>query len=108
MLKQLRLSGVLDSLEARNRQEKLAAIGVRLSRWVTSHGFALNVSTDLDAFGLIVPCGIPDRGVTSLSRLGVHASIREVSDRAVVRFCEVFDRQPVLDSTVISLRDVPS
>jgi len=72
-------------------QEKLAAIGVRISRWVTSHGFAFNVSTDLSYFGLIVPCGIEDRGVTSLSRLlGRSVPQSEVEDRIAGRFSEVF------------------
>jgi lipoyl(octanoyl) transferase len=75
-------------------QDKLAAIGVRIARWVTSHGFALNVTTNLDDFGLIVPCGIADRGVTSFARLGVPASIAAVNERIVARFAEVFDRQP--------------
>jgi lipoyl(octanoyl) transferase len=75
--------------------EKLAAIGVRISRWVTSHGFALNVTTNLTDFNLIVPCGIADRGVTSLARLGCAASQREVEDRIVDQFCRVFDREPV-------------
>jgi len=74
-------------------REKLAAIGVRLARWVTSHGFALNVTTDLDYFNLIVPCGIADRGVTSLERLlGRKVAWREVEDRIVGHFCDVFDR----------------
>lgn len=75
--------------------EKLAAIGVRISRWVTSHGFALNLTTDLEYFKLIVPCGISDRGVTSLARLGCHASRSEVEARIAARFCEVFDRRLV-------------
>ena len=73
--------------------EKIGAIGVRISRWITSHGFAFNVNTDLDAFQLIVPCGIPDRGVTSLATLtGCDVSIEEVENRIISRFGEVFDR----------------
>jgi lipoyl(octanoyl) transferase len=75
-------------------RDKLAAIGVRISRWITSHGFAFNVSPDLSHFGLIVPCGIQDRGVTSLSRLlGQDVAIAEVEDTLVQQFLSVFDRQ---------------
>ena len=71
--------------------EKVAAIGVRIARWITSHGFALNVATDLDYFNLIVPCGIAGRGVTSLSKLlGRAVDRREVEDLIVQRFSEVF------------------
>ncbi|MEO8258572.1 MAG: lipoyl(octanoyl) transferase LipB [Acidobacteriota bacterium] len=74
--------------------DKLAAIGVRIARWVTSHGFALNVSTNLDCFNLIVPCGIADRGVTSLERLlGRPVARQEVEDRLIGHFCEVFGRR---------------
>jgi len=77
------------------REDKLAAIGVRISRWITSHGFALNHTTDLEYFKLIVPCGIRDRGVTSLARLGCGASRATVEALIVRRFCEVFDRHVV-------------
>jgi lipoyl(octanoyl) transferase len=75
-------------------EEKIAAIGVRISRWITSHGFALNVTTDLSYFDLIVPCGIQDKGVTSLGRLlGQPASMDDVMTRIARRFADVFDRQ---------------
>jgi len=74
--------------------DKLAAIGVRIARWITSHGFALNVSTDLDYFNLIVPCGIPDRGVTSLERLlGRPIPLDEVQDRLARQFSNVFSNK---------------
>lgn len=75
--------------------EKLAAIGVRIARWVTSHGFAFNVNPTLGHFDFIVPCGIADRGVTSLQKLlGRSVPMAEVEDSAVDAFRQVFDRQP--------------
>jgi lipoyl(octanoyl) transferase len=80
--------------------EKLAAIGVRIARWITSHGFAFNVTTDLSGFGLIVPCGISDKGVTSLQRLlGRDVSMDEVEEACVLAFAAVFDRQPIENPT---------
>jgi lipoyl(octanoyl) transferase len=69
---------------------KIAAIGVHISRWVTSHGFALNVSTDLSFFQYIVPCGLT-KPVTSMAALGVRASLEEVGQTLAAHFGRVFD-----------------
>lgn len=62
------------------REEKIAAIGVRVRRWVTYHGLALNVNPNLDHFRGIIPCGLPQYGVTSLAALGVQATMAEVGE----------------------------
>ena len=99
-------------------EEKLGAIGVHISQWVTSHGFAYNVSTDLRYFELIVPCGIPDKRPTSLERLlGRCLQVAEVTPVMAAKFGEVFgitmrratreeieERLRVLEETMVAER----
>jgi len=79
--------------------KKVGAIGVHISRWVTSHGFALNVDTDLSYFGYIVPCGLT-KPVTSMAQLGVRVNPAEAGAALAATFGRVFDReilQPALE-----------
>jgi lipoyl(octanoyl) transferase len=72
-------------------EEKIAAIGVRVRRWVTYHGLAINVDPELDHYRGIVPCGIADHGVTSLARLGVAATMSKVDTALRATFAEIFE-----------------
>jgi len=75
---------------ARGTEDKIAALGVRITRWVSWHGIALNVDPDLGHFGGIVPCGVPEHGVTSLHRLGIPATMEEADAALMAAWEEVF------------------
>jgi len=82
-------------------ERKIAAIGVHLSRWVTSHGFALNVHTDLSYFQYIVPCGLT-KPVTSMAQLGVHTTLAEVSRRLAAHFGRIFDCEMLFEEGALA------
>jgi lipoyl(octanoyl) transferase len=84
--------------------KKIGAIGVHISRWITSHGFALNVSTDLSYFGYIVPCGLA-KPVTSMAQLGVDATLPEVNAKLARAFGRVFDRETLEPDRTVPLAD---
>lgn len=72
-------------------EKKVAAIGIKVSRWVTMHGLALNVNNDLSGFEQIVPCGIRDRSVGNLLEFLPNVSLAEVQERSIEVFCKLFD-----------------
>lgn len=74
----------------KNGEKKIAAVGVRVRRWVTYHGVSVNVNPDLGHFGGIVPCGITEHGVTSFQDLGVQVSMKEVDSALQKNFAQVF------------------
>jgi lipoyl(octanoyl) transferase len=70
--------------------DKIAAVGIRISRWVSWHGLAINLDPELAAFDAIVPCGVRDGGVTSLAALGVQISMPQLDQRLQARFHDFF------------------
>lgn len=85
-------TGVWLDPDQKGRERKICAMGVRCSRWITMHGFAFNVNTDLSYFDKIIPCGIRDKAVTSLQQeLGHPLDMEEVKGRVKQKFQEVFD-----------------
>jgi lipoyl(octanoyl) transferase len=82
-------------------EHKIAAIGVHISRWITSHGFALNVTTDLSYFQYIVPCGLT-KPVTSMAQVGAVADLQTVSEKLAVHFGHVFDCEMLLEPAVLA------
>ena len=81
-------------------EDKIAAIGVRLRRWVSFHGVSINIAPDLSHYDGIVPCGISQHGVTSLKALGVSASVADVDDALQSAFEAVFQRRTTILSGV--------
>lgn len=99
------LTGVWCDLETKDAR-KIGAIGIHVSRGITSHGFAFNVSTDLRDFQLIIPCGIADHGVTSLAQevAGVAPALERVADEAARQFGLVFGEQVLAMESMEALR----
>ncbi len=85
-------TGVWLDTEVKGKERKICAMGVRCSRWITMHGFALNVNTDLDYFNYIIPCGIQNKQVTSLEKeLGFKVDFTEVQEKVLEHFADVFN-----------------
>lgn len=94
-------TGVWLDADVKGKARKICAMGVRCSRWVTMHGFALNVNTDLSYFGHIVPCGITDKSVTSMQQeTGRHIDEQEVKDILRHEFSIVFNAEIVMNSAI--------
>lgn len=97
-------TGVWLDAEDKSKARKICAMGVRCSRWVTMHGFALNVNTDLSYFNYIVPCGITDKSVTSIKKeLGRAVDEQEIKDKLVIEFGNVFGAEIISASETIMI-----
>lgn len=88
-------------------EEKIAAIGIKISRWITMHGFAFNINTDLNLFSGIIPCGIKDKEVTSLSKiLGREIDMNEIKSKIKNRFAFHFGHDEILEKTLHQLSNI--
>jgi len=82
------------------KEEKITAVGIAVRKYVTMHGFAFNVNTDLSHFNWITPCGITNRGVTSLEKiLGIKVDFQKMNELVLAYFCEVFQLEPTIRNT---------
>ncbi len=94
-------TGVWLDADVPGKARKICAMGVKCSRWVTIHGFALNVNTDLNYFNYIVPCGITDKSVTSLQKeLGRPVDEQEVKEKLIYEFGQVFGAEMIIEKPV--------
>lgn len=94
-------TGVWLDADIKGKARKICAMGVRCSRWVTMHGFALNVNTDLNYFNYIVPCGITDKSVTSMQKeLGREVNEKEVKEHLIAAFAQVFEADIVIQQSM--------
>ena len=95
------LTGVWLDGDNDQKARKICALGVKSSRWVTMHGFAFNVNTNLEYFNYIVPCGIQDKAVTSLAKeLGKEMDMKEVEDKLKNHLAEIFEMELIQPKTV--------
>ena len=91
-------TGVWIDTDIKGKERKICAIGVRCSRWITMHGFALNVNTELNYFKNIIPCGIENKQVTSIEKeLGRKIDFEEVKDKIKENFIKVFDAELLME-----------
>ena len=90
-------TGVWIDAEIPGKERKICAMGIRCSRWITMHGFALNVNTDLSYFNNIIPCGIVNKQVTSIEKeIGHKVDFEEVKEKIKENFCRVFNVEIIL------------
>jgi lipoyl(octanoyl) transferase len=95
-------TGVWIDVDKPSKARKICAMGIRCSRWITMHGFAFNINTDLEYFGHIVPCGISDKQVTSLNQeLGDKVEIEEVKSKLIHHFSKVFNAKMLKRESVV-------